>query len=140
MLPPIPGRSSDPGSPAAPARRTSALSVQGQEFVYRDFMPHYVERHSRFEVFSSVLKRANKWIKDNQLRVLSLETLLVPAGNLQGRDPCELDRFVTVEVLRIWYDKNQTLQQSLRESARQLPKTLFTSHYFGKAAKATFLC
>ena len=81
-----------------------------------------------------------KIVKDNQLRVLSLETLLVPAGNLQGRDPCELDRFVTVEVLRIWYDKNQTLQQSLRESARQLPKTLFTSHYFGKAAKATFLC
>ena len=35
---------------------------------------------------------------------------------MPGHENPEADKFVTVEVLRIWYDKNQTLQQSLRES------------------------
>jgi len=103
-------------------------------------MPHYVERHDRYETFDSLLKRANKWIKDQQLQVLTLETLLVPAGNLPGRDSSSLDKFLSVEVLRIWYDKNQTLQQFLRSNKRELPKTLFSSHYFGKKVKSYFLC
>jgi hypothetical protein len=47
----------------------------------------------------------------------------------------DADKFVTVEVLRIWYDKNQTLQQSLRESKRELPKTLFSSFYYSRMSK-----
>ena len=118
-------------------RRTSGLRLVGlgQEFVYKDYMPYYVERQNRWETFDFVLKRGNKWIKDNQLSVLTLETLLIPAGNIPGREVLQEDKFISVEILRIWYDKNQTLQQSLRENKRELPKTLFSSHYFSKVSR-----
>lgn len=118
-------------------RRTSGLRLVGlgQEFVYKDYLPYYVETQNRWETFDSVLKRGNKWIKDNQLSVLTLETLLIPAGNIPGREVSQEDKFISVEILRIWYDKNQTLQQSLRENKRELPKTLFSSHYFSKVSR-----
>ena len=49
----------------------------GQEYIYKDFMPYYLERYNRWETFDSLLKRANKWIKENQLQVLTLETMIV---------------------------------------------------------------
>ena len=104
-------------------------------------MPYYIDRLNRWETFDSMLRRANKWIKDNQLQILTLETRLIPAGNLPGHDSSQADKFVSVETLRIWYDKNQTLQQSLRETKRELPKTLFSSHYYAKMSKKScFLC
>jgi hypothetical protein len=63
----------------SPSRRMSAsrLLGLGQEYIYKDFMPYYIERYNRWETFDSLLKRANKWIKENQLQVLTLETMIV---------------------------------------------------------------
>ena len=83
----------------------------------------------------TILKRVNKWLSDNQIQPLSLETLLIPAGNLvpEQQKLSEMASLQLAEVLRVWYDKGQVVRQGLRKSQREVPATIYASEMYNKS-------
>ena len=123
-------------------RRTSGIKVHRDfiagvvsEYVYVDFKPIWLFQQNRFETVDTILKRVNKWLSDNQIQPLSLETLLIPAGNLvpEQQKLSEMASLQLAEVLRVWYDKGQVVRQGLRKSQREVPATIYASEMYNKS-------
>lgn len=80
---------------------------------HRDFFPRVVEPGffpSQHELLSAVVERANRWIASSSVRVINVETVLLP--NVGGEDDSSRSAIRTsgewssrwYQVIRVWYD------------------------------------
>lgn len=80
---------------------------------FKDFFPEVTKRGillKRREVFSATVARANAWVSSSGVRVINIETVVVP--NLGGKEMAKAD-FVSdggffpapwQQFVRIWYE------------------------------------
>ncbi|HYF61749.1 MAG TPA: hypothetical protein VD886_02980 [Herpetosiphonaceae bacterium] len=84
---------------------------------FRDFLPQIESRRmlgmlAEYEDVNAMLDRANQWIAESDLRVLNVETLLVPrryfseTEELQTQlEPVTHNVAWSVQVIRVWYQR-----------------------------------
>lgn len=85
--------------------------LQFQDFVPRMTMPPAFLRGAEYETFDEAVQAANRWIDENQIRVINIETVVLPniwsryeEGSTDselgtsGESPSHWHQFV-----RIWY-------------------------------------
>jgi len=80
---------------------------------FKDFFPQVTEsgfRSTEYESFDEIVKRANEWVASSEVRVLNVETILLPSVDT-GAEAVQTNIHTSGKVssywrqfLRLWYD------------------------------------
>lgn len=94
-------------------------------FAFRDFIPHFVEKQTQGMIFShteklydslaAAVEEANRWITTNEIRVINLETVLIPSVTNLYEQASSTARFrvngegisIYYQFVRVWYETKQ---------------------------------
>jgi hypothetical protein len=72
---------------------------------FKDFLPVWSEASQEYESLESVLERVNLYVHDNGLRVINIETVVLPNIDETGRaayDTAGSDEWC--QVIRLWFE------------------------------------
>ncbi len=84
---------------------------------YQDFVPQKkteggLFKEAEYESFDVAVEAANKWIKQNSIKVINIETVLLPNLSLEGQEGTQDADLPTMsgwanwhQFVRVWYER-----------------------------------
>lgn len=80
--------------------------IDQQDFIPKTLSVHWL-RGLQTETFDSAVEAAGKWIDDNKIDVINIETIVLPIGREDATENPAIQGFPAMsrQFIRVWYRK-----------------------------------